>query len=493
MKDFVSYIKNISTEEFIKFWGEISILIYQKQLNSMAEEKLTDTMDFPLLVNHYGKMENVPVMVTAWDIPEMIYMSICSANDYRSEDMSIDKAGIIVNLYRGYENNKFKSSDLKEASLSGLYSYLMGMTYEQFIIQRLAWTLQNSNRNYHLLVASDKINRNGIIDIDHIVREKFDMSVDEFIANQLIILWLCGQHSDPLNAPETLYRDKISDIVTKDRMKKIIEYYSVDYQQVRDSKIQKQIFYSKPFVRTQRNQQTLLVSMHLLQMVFADSLYWLERDYYHDNNLGQAFLNAFGGMFEDYFKELAGQYLEDDMWNKIPEGKGKSADFYIEFDRVLFVFELKSGIMGIGAKQQMPDLEQIDKFYERNIREAYEQLIASETAFQAKGKPIIKVFLLYEFTNNTQIMSLSLPEIFENNTNTYILTIADLEMFLATYKQDNNRFQGVIDEILNKETDEKTWDFLYILNKHKAIGNRHFIGKKDYLRKILTKLKVPNK
>lgn len=392
MKDFVSYIKDISTEKFIKFWGEVSILIYQKHFKSRAEEKLTDMMEFPLLVNHYGKIENVPVMVTAWDIPEMIYVSICSANDYRSGDMSIENAGIIINLYRGYENNKFKSSDLKEASLSGLYSYLVGMSYEQFIIQRFGWTLQNSNRNYHLLVASDKINRNGIIDIDHIVREKFDMSVDEFIANQLIILWLCGQHSDPLNAPETLYRGKISDIVTKDRMRKIIEYYSVDYQQVRDSKIKKQIFYSKPFVRTQRNQETLLVSMHLLQMVFANSLYWLERDYYHDNNMGQAFLNAFGGMFEDYFKELAGQYLEDDMWDKIPEGKGKSADFYIEFDRVLFVFELKSGIMGIGAKQQMPDLEQIDKFYERNIREAYEQLIASETAFQAKGKPIIKVF-----------------------------------------------------------------------------------------------------
>lgn len=265
MKDFVSYIKDISTEKFIKFWGEVSILIYQKHFKSRAEEKLTDMMEFPLLVNHYGKIENVPVMVTAWDIPEMIYVSICSANDYRSGDMSIENAGIIINLYRGYENNKFKSSDLKEASLSGLYSYLMGMTYEQFIIQRLAWTLQNFNRNYHLLVASDQINRNGIIDIDHIVREKFDMSVDEFIANQLIILWLCGQHSDPLNAPETLYREKILDIVTKDRMRKIIEYYSVDYQQVRDSKIQKQIFYSKPFVRTQRNQQTLLVSMHLLQ------------------------------------------------------------------------------------------------------------------------------------------------------------------------------------------------------------------------------------
>ena len=46
-------------------------------------------------------------------------------------------------------------------------------------------------------------------------------------------------------------------------------------------------------------------------------------------------------------------------------------------------------------------------------REAYEQLKASEKVYQQKGKRIIKVFLLYEFTNNTQIMMSSLPEIFE--------------------------------------------------------------------------------
>ena len=67
MKDFVSYIKDISTEKFIKFWGEVSILIYQKHFKSRAEEKLTDMMEFPLLVNHYGKIENVSVMVTAWE------------------------------------------------------------------------------------------------------------------------------------------------------------------------------------------------------------------------------------------------------------------------------------------------------------------------------------------------------------------------------------------------------------------------------------------
>lgn len=405
--------------------------------------------------------------------------------------MTSDKAGVITNLYRRYENENSESGYLKDAPLSGVFSYLTGMSYEQFIFQNLAWTLQNFNRNYHILVASDKINRDGIIGIDRIIREKFDMDVDEFIANELMILLLCSYYSEPFIAPETFYQGKVSDLVTMDKMKKIINYYSVDYQQVRESKIKKQIFYSKPFVKTQKKQKTLLVSMHLLQMVFADSIYWLERDYYQTNHLGQDFLNHFGGMFEDYFKELARQYLKDDMWDKIPEGKDKSADFYIEFEDVIFLFELKSGTMGIAAKQQVPDLGQIEKFYERNIREAYEQLKASERFFQIKEKPVIKVFLLFEFTNNTQMMSLSMPEIFEKDANTYIFTIADLEMFLATYKQDNDRFQRVIDEILHRDTGEEKKDFLYILNEHDAIGNRHFIGEKDYLRKILAKLKIP--
>lgn len=153
--------------------------------------------------------------------------------------------------------------------------------------------------------------------------------------------------------------------------------------------------------------------MHLLQMSFADGLYWLERDYYLDKHKGQKFLNAFGNMFEEYFQELAQLYLHRDMWDKIPEGKEKSADFYIEFEEVIFLFELKSGTMGIGAKQQVPEVDLIEKFYSRNIREAYEQLKASEKVYQQKGKRIIKVFLLYEFTNNTQIMMSSLPEIFE--------------------------------------------------------------------------------
>ena len=45
----------------------------------------------------------------------------------------------------------------------------------------------------------------------------------------------------------------------------------------------KQIFYSKPFVITQKKREKLAVSIYLVQMMLADGLYWLIRDYYHNN------------------------------------------------------------------------------------------------------------------------------------------------------------------------------------------------------------------
>lgn len=264
----------------------------------------------------------------------------------------------------------------------------------------------------------------------------------------------------------------------------------MDYEQVRSCGIKKQIFYSKPFVKTKKHEQTLLVSMHLLQMSFADGLYWLERDYYLNKHKGQKFLNAFGNMFEDYFQELAELYLFRNMWDKIPEGKEKSADFYIEFENVIFLFELKSGTMGIGAKQQVPEMEQIEKFYSRNIREAYEQLKASEKIYLQKGKKVIKVFLLYEFTNNTQIMMSSLPEIFGKDKDAYIFTISDLEMFLATYKYERRKFQSVINDLIKNSLTEKPKCFLHILDTNGATGNLHFVEERDYLNKILQKLSL---
>ena len=93
MKDFISIVKNISTEEFIKFWGELSIEIYWKQLSCINQDKLNATMKIPLKIYQYGFIQrDVEVSLSAWDIPDMIYTSICESNDYRKGHMTIDMA-----------------------------------------------------------------------------------------------------------------------------------------------------------------------------------------------------------------------------------------------------------------------------------------------------------------------------------------------------------------------------------------------------------------
>lgn len=282
----MSFIKNYSTRDFIYFFSEISIELYKNQQNK-SEDELKCSITFPLNAILHGFIHRqVQVMLSAWDIQNMAYVSIVSANDYRKEIMTREKAGTVVNLYRGYENEHSNSEYIKDAKLPDIFKFMMGMTYEQFKYQNLAWTYQSFSRNYHILLGSSKISRDEIVDINEITEELFGMSADEFMTNVLYLLWLCSERPDPLGAEDDLYKHGANSILTKENLEKIINYYSVTYDDVRKSPIQKQLFYSKPFVITQKNKEPIMVSMYLVQMLFADGLYWLIRDYYYKNGKG---------------------------------------------------------------------------------------------------------------------------------------------------------------------------------------------------------------
>lgn len=489
MKNFISFIKKYSTRDFIYLFSNKSIEILKKQLR-YNEKDMNCCMKFPLNIIKSGFIhKQVNVMLSAWDIQDMAYLSIRNSNDYRHDDLLSQDMGMIVNLYRGYENEHSKSEFLKDADSADIFKIMMGMTYEQFKYQNLAWTIQNFCRNYHILIGSPNINREKIIYINQITDELFGLNVDELLAVEMMILWLCSQNPSPLTASEKLYNRSETGVITKEAIEKVVGYYSVTYKDVRNSPIGKQIFYSKPFVKTDKTQENIMVSFYLLAMTFADGLYWLMRDYYRNNNWGQKFINSFGEMFEDYFQELADTYLDEKQWFKIPVQKKKSADYYVEFDNAILLFELKSGLLGIGAKQQVPDIQQIDTFYKRNILEAYEQLKNSEEEFQGE-KQILKIFLLYESATNMQIIMASIPDIFINDKGCYIMTIEDLEMLLATYRNDREKFNKVIYTLLNNENSEgRCESVLKVLGDYDAIGDMHFIGERDYYTNILERFK----
>lgn len=487
MKDFTSFIKNYSTRDLIYFFSELSIDIYNNQ-RSQLDGELPCTIKFPLNILQHGFIpKQEQVMLSAWDIQDIAYLSIVNANDYRREIITKEKAGVVVNLYRGYVNEHSKNKYIPNVKLPNVFKYMMGMTYEQFKYQNLAWTYQSFCRNYHILQGSSRINRNEIIDINEITKELFGVCVDDFLVNIIYLVWLCTRHPDPLGEKNNLSVKNGNHILNKENLQKILAYYSVTYEEVRESPIQKQLFYSKPFVVTQKKEETIMVSLYLVQMLFADGLYWLIRDYYYKNGMGNRFINAFGTMFEEYFIELAELYLTKDMWYKIRENGNKSADFFVEFEEAVFLFELKSGILGINAKQQVPDVQQIDIFYKRNIWEAYGQLKMSEKEYQGQ-KPVVKVFLLYESMSNTQILMSSMPKIFVEDKGYYIMTIEDLERMLVTYKNDKEKFQYIVSTLVaNQNSNTEITSVLHVLNEYDAIGDMHFINERDYFMRIAKK------
>lgn len=490
MKNFISFIKEYATRDFIYFFAELSIEMFKKQMK-LPIESLNCCLSFPLDIIQHGFLHRqVSVMLSAWDIHAMAYLSIKESTDYRKKMIQADEVSKVVNLYRGYENEHSGSEFLRDAELQDVYKYLAGITYEQFKFQNISWIMQNFNRNYHMLIGSDKIYREKIVSVDEITQKTFGLNADELLAVELIILWLCSQHADILSAPEELYRKKDETILTKENIQKILEYYTVTYDEVRESIIGKQIFYSKPFVLTDRKNEYIAISHYLVWMLIGDGLYWLVRDYYLKNDGGQRFVNTFGEMFEQYFEDIADIYLRKNAWNKIPEQKKKSADYFMEFEDAVFLFELKSGLLGIGAKQQNPSIQQIDRFSDRNIREAYQQLKNSEEEYQGE-KPVIKIFLLYECMTNTQLIMSSIPEIFEIDSRCYIMTIEDLEMMLATYKNDYEKFRKVVNDMIDNQNNSAHFEsVLKVLNTHGAIGNMHFIGERDYFSKIMKKLEI---
>ena len=168
------------------------------------------------------------------------------------------------------------------------------------------------------------------------------------------------------------------------------------------------------------------------------------------------------------------------------QNKKKSADYYVEFEKAVFIFELKSGMLGIGAKQQTPNVDLIDIFYKRNIEKAYKQLKNSELEYKG-DKPVIKIFLLYEsMPSNTQMIISSLPELFEKDSNCYVMTIEELEMFLTTYKKDRVKFDNIVSRLITSENGARRYKSVFeVLREYQATENMQFTGEKDYFEKIV--------
>ena len=279
MKNFITAIKNYSTENIIEVFAKISNKIF----NSQNEKKMFPCcIELPIL---YYPIRSMPTMsavgLSAWEIQHIQYLAIKHSSDYRDQTIKNEQElAMLVNLYRGYANKHSGAEKIDRADISVIFKYMFGVASEQFIYHNLSWVFQRFNRNYHILLGSDIISRP--IDIDSIVKDRIGLSAEELTVAYFIIFWLCTQRPDILTAPEELYKKKTETVLTKANIERIVEYYTVSYKDVRESPLENLIFYSKPFVKTRKG-VTLMTNSYLVFMLIADGLYWILRDFLQRN------------------------------------------------------------------------------------------------------------------------------------------------------------------------------------------------------------------
>ena len=476
--DFITEIKKINTDGLILRFAERSIEMFKAQ-------ESTTKVEIPVL--RYGRSQRLCVALSAWDIPSIDYLAVKHSNDYRDgkKKCSVEQ---LVNLYRDYDNEHHTPDALNDPNLplDNIFRIILGMTAEQFQHSRMLWAFERFSRNYYILLAAKDFKHRALIDVDGIVKETFGYGANDYIAVLFTIFWLCLQNPLPLNAPSTLYHRKESSVLTEENIKTFVAQYTCTYGELRDSPLEKQLLYSKPFIKTQKTGITIMSSMYLVAMLIGNGLYWVVRDYYREKKQ-QTFVNAFGLLFEDYITDLANTYCSVGEWRYLEEGRKKQSDFYFDFGSARLIVEAKSALLGLDGRQQVPNTDTIDRFYRNTIQEAYQQLQSSYSElFPVTPTPLLKIILLYDEFSNTAIIEQSISEMFLNDPICYIMTVRDFEILLYTHKHNYPQFKNVLNSMAHPKEDGRGRKCVtVILEEYSLTDNLHLEGEMDYFKILL--------
>ena len=481
MNDFISEIKKIRTEELIYKFSEISIEMFQSET---PERK-----NISLQTSRYGLLQNKEVLLTAWDVLAIEYLSAVNSNDYKNSKRIVS-VGELVNLYRGYEEDKKDLEYLKDGSIDVVFRTILGMTAEQFQFQKFGDYFERFSRNYYILVAAENFEHKGSINVSGAVETFFEYSIEDYLSVLLMVYWLCSKCPEPLSAPENIYKKTDSTIFTKENISKFVQHYSCTYDDLRKSVLGKQLLYSKPFIKTERGNKYLASSLAVVAMLIGNGLYWLVRDYYQKQG-SKEFPYKFGLLFEDYIKDIASKYCKQDEWKVIPQGKEKGADFAFTLGKIMLIVESKSALLKLDVKQQTPNLNSINDFFERNIEESYKQLNKSFEEFSKSTKlPIAKIILLYDEFSNTAIIEHSLVEVFKHDHNCFVMTIRKFEILLYFYYNDKEKCDKIFDKMIDcMNSNAKKTNIEALYDEFDINNNPHLSGNMDYFKKQMEHFK----
>ena len=475
-EDVCKHLRHYPSNEVLKKINEISysLLVDPKESDLTAAHEVTYT----ILNKSTGISEKKSSIITAWSLIDLAYYAICSSNDYRgshfhNDDEFYSLYDVIVGFLQRNEKKLLDSENFKE----NIFLYLWGFAGEQFKFQRPEKIFDNTGRELYILFESAKKISDKSICISSIVQEETGFCWEKIITSLLLSFYY---FSDFHKYGKGIFSFKKGGFLCENEFKNILQRYSINYKDVRESSLKRQVFYTKPYVITQKN-ELIGFSSYLNLFIYEHCILWIVRDYYLHKNK-QTFINLFGKCFEIYFEELLDYYLDKKEFERIPEDKKKQrADWKLEIGEFRFLIEQKSTIIRLGAKQQESNIDDIKQFAKNTIQKAIRQLNSTESVFE--GEKFIKVILLYDDYLDPEILSQVFNmENFDIPSDDYywLVSIDEMERLLSLCKENRDIFNSVIREKIDVEVSHSIEgkQLHYILDSFGITTNNYLMTEK---------------
>lgn len=461
-----------------KYAADIALKFINLESFSLLFEKETNGVKWfqSMFKDANHKVTMRPILVTGWYLHNLSYRIMKYSNDYSSGilDTEEDLARLLcssVAVDQSEEHRYLEQFKNREDSNQAIMFYFNGIAGEQVLYQLFPKHLDSFTRELYILLSDDM--RDERLDVNEIVL--CETGVDaKTVIKYLQIAWVLSFMSS--NVADIDLVKQVNEVVSEDYLT-VISRYTTTYSEIRAdvNNIGRQQLYLKPFVRTSKG-ETISVNVFLNMCLIDHCIFWIVRNHYL-NMQSREFTKIFGELFEKYLRLTFSDYLNVNEYKRIVEEDKKQnckrADWELKIDNHSFLIEQKSSTMYLSTKQQIPNIDEMKKYYEKVVLVAKEQLRQTELAF---GHDYIKIILLYDDYIASSMISdyLKISEV--NSGGPYwILTIDEMEMLLYYSYSDRKGFDELVDEKirLGKDSANSGPGIEKLLNDRGIFDNRH--------------------
>lgn len=462
---FFTYASNFSLVSMIMVISNLSYEIFLNPDKDMGRfaKKIKYTVDINKRV-----IKHTADVVQTWLI-DMLYDIIVNCN-YGTKSITVSEALHLIALYNDYSDDRdrfqFKKSDI--------WLRVYGFFGEQKKFQSSFFAENFSREKYILESISKKEHTKNTynIDITKVFLEITNYSTDEY-SSIFYVTTLIFLTSKGIVFSNNLPTDFANKIFSQDNIINILNQNSTTINEIRNSNLKRQLFYSKPIIKIENFY--IATNPHLMQSLFVNSNYWIIRNEFNSRK-SQKFINAFGIYFEMYVEEILEYCLKPNQFKHINEtNNGKRADWIISIDKYNFIIEQKSTLSLLGIKQNQSDTESMKKYILKTWGEAVRQL--NETQITLDISEPIKIILLYEDYYKSECLDelFSLDNELKNDYNYWLVNIREFEMLFMTYKNTPDKFFKIVSDKIKSEHEHSLEgrELEMFLNKNNVRENKY--------------------